>query len=274
MITLHFFAPLAIFFIFCTSLFLFLRFRSLKQQGIHEPALEWASKWLGSTFFLLYISYRIALQIDQFSRFPKAFTIFSWINWILVMGVFVFFAYAYLFRHAPKVRANKTVEIILPLVCAVTPIALYETHRLLQIEALRHIPWIFSFFHPLKSKMPGNFSQLAFFFLIVGHIITLTGFCTLGKSFSILTEARVLITKGLYRFVRHPVYVGESIVMLGCACDVPSWCNWTLVVLWLAAQRYRAFVEEQKLESVFPEYKVYRQRVGAYFPRIFRTKEG
>jgi protein-S-isoprenylcysteine O-methyltransferase Ste14 len=40
---------------------------------------------------------------------------------------------------------------------------------------------------------------------------------SLGRSISILPQARQLVTSGPYAFVRHPLYLGEMTAMLGIA---------------------------------------------------------
>src|SRR5262249_51231106 len=44
--------------------------------------------------------------------------------------------------------------------------------------------------------------------MTVGLIIMVIGLASLGRSFGIMPRARGLITTGLYRWVRHPIYLG------------------------------------------------------------------
>ena len=83
-----------------------------------------------------------------------------------------------------------------------------------------------------------------------------------------MAEARVFITSGPYRIVRHPVYVGEILAITALFVLVPSWGGIVIFVAFIIAQGTRAFVEQRKLSAAFPEYEEYRERTGMFFPRL------
>jgi protein-S-isoprenylcysteine O-methyltransferase Ste14 len=43
-----------------------------------------------------------------------------------------------------------------------------------------------------------------------------------------------------------------------------------VLAVWAALVRHRVGYEEQVLAQAFPEYAAYRERVGAFGPRLFR----
>src|SRR5712671_2760530 len=51
--------------------------------------------------------------------------------------------------------------------------------------------------------------------LACGIIWALYSLSYLGRAFSIVPEARGLVTSGPYRFVRHPIYLGEIVAGVG-----------------------------------------------------------
>ncbi len=106
------------------------------------------------------------------------------------------------------------------------------------------------------------------FLILVGNLLTVWGLFYLKEAFSILTQARLHVQEGPYRWIRHPLYVGESLATLGFFLIAPSWFNLVSTFLFLVLQRYRAGVEEQKLSSAFSSYVDYQKRTGAYFPRV------
>jgi len=146
-------------------------------------------------------------------------------------------------------------------------------------------PWIIatSFFGSfsviLASFLPGvparQQLQLASVLLaLVGLCYTLWALAYLRRSFSILPEARRLVTGGPYGLSRHPLYLGEAVA--GFALYVPTlaWPGATLLALYLVAQYLRIRAEERVLEKEFPEYAEYRRRVPRYLPdpvRILRN---
>jgi len=74
----------------------------------------------------------------------------------------------------------------------------------------------------------------------------------LGRSFSIMPESRKLVTSGPYSIVRHPVYLGEQIALVGVALQCTSPLAFLLFVLQLGCQLYRMSYEERILVASFP----------------------
>lgn len=91
---------------------------------------------------------------------------------------------------------------------------------------------------------------------------------SLGKCFGVLPEARGLVTGGAYRFVRHPVYLGELGAYLGLALAAPSTMTAIGAVSFFAAQFVRMRLEERALTAEFPEYADYAARTGRVIPRL------
>ncbi|MDF1554749.1 MAG: methyltransferase, partial [Deferrisomatales bacterium] len=77
-----------------------------------------------------------------------------------------------------------------------------------------------------------------------------------GRSFSITVEARALVSRGPYRWVRHPVYLGEMATAAAVALWRWSPRNGVLLALFVAVQLLRSRWEEEKLARVFPAYRV------------------
>src|SRR5213078_4335278 len=81
----------------------------------------------------------------------------------------------------------------------------------------------------------------------------------LGRSFSVMAEARGLVTGGIYRHIRHPLYLAEEIAAVGCAIQFFSLWALLLLCMQLGFQLRRMTNEERVLERRFPEYARYRQ---------------
>lgn len=102
------------------------------------------------------------------------------------------------------------------------------------------------------------------FVALVSYVWLLASVLALGKCFGILPEARGLVTRGPYRFVRHPVYLGELGAVLGFVIGAPTFWNIGVLVAFYAAQAVRMRLEEQALTREFPEYGSY----AAATPRL------
>jgi len=85
----------------------------------------------------------------------------------------------------------------------------------------------------------------------------------LGHSFTPFPRPRErgeLVTRGPFRVVRHPIYLGATLLFVGLSL-LYSWpsliLSGALGLLWAAKAR----VEERYLVARFPEYEQYRRRV-------------
>jgi protein-S-isoprenylcysteine O-methyltransferase Ste14 len=83
-------------------------------------------------------------------------------------------------------------------------------------------------------------------------------------------EQPELVTSGPYAFIRHPIYAGLILAMLGSAIGVNV--SWALMLLPVGGYFiYSARREESLLLQQFPEqYAAYMARTGMLAPRLFR----
>lgn len=91
----------------------------------------------------------------------------------------------------------------------------------------------------------------------------------LGRSFSLMPEARQLVTDGPYAVIRHPLYLGEAVSTLGLMLQFLSPLGIAIVALQLSFQLQRIKNEEQVLGSLFPEYADYRTHTARLVPGIY-----
>ena len=101
---------------------------------------------------------------------------------------------------------------------------------------------------------------------VCGCLWLLASVLALGRCFGVLPEARGLVRRGPYRFVRHPVYLGEITALAGLTLAAPVPRNVGLLAVLVAAQMVRARFEERALSAAFPEYASYMTTTGRLFP--------
>ena len=115
----------------------------------------------------------------------------------------------------------------------------------------------------------GLSAQLAACFLIgCGSLCSIFIVSRLGKSFSILPEARRLVTSGPYAFARHPLYAAEMLTIAGTAIQYQQPWAVLLAVAVIALQVTRSIFEERVLLEAFPDYGAYRARTKRFIPGV------
>ena len=95
---------------------------------------------------------------------------------------------------------------------------------------------------------------------ILGLVMLLGALGSLRRSFAFVPGNRGIRVGGLYRIVRHPMYLSEMIVLLGLVVTNPTIANLVIWTCELALQSARILAEEGFL-STDPIYRSYRRRV-------------
>jgi protein-S-isoprenylcysteine O-methyltransferase Ste14 len=105
--------------------------------------------------------------------------------------------------------------------------------------------------------------------MIAGVGFSVYAILHLGRSFSIMAEARQLVTDGPYSRIRHPLYLGEAISTLGLMLQFLSPLAMAILVVQVGFQLVRMENEESVLARLFPEYEAYRLRTARLVPGVF-----
>lgn len=80
-----------------------------------------------------------------------------------------------------------------------------------------------------------------------------------------------IIKEGPYRYIRHPIYTANIILLSGFFISSGSlWVAFNVVLL-LVYYRKSAAMEEAHLRSAFAEYSEYAGNTGMFIPRIKRV---
>ena len=81
--------------------------------------------------------------------------------------------------------------------------------------------------------------------------------------------AHTLVTRGPYRWVRHPFYDCMALFMLSISLMMANWFVIASGILTFALLAIRSRTEEQKLLERFGEpYRAYRASTGRFLPRM------
>jgi len=109
--------------------------------------------------------------------------------------------------------------------------------------------------------------------IIIGSILFTAGYLVrliamrTNRDFTItLQEPNAICNKGIYRFVRHPSYVGSMLTLAGAFLICPLFGFLYLVVVFYLAR----VVEEEKFLRRLKEYQDYAKKTGMFIPKIRR----
>jgi protein-S-isoprenylcysteine O-methyltransferase Ste14 len=141
-------------------------------------------------------------------------------------------------------------------------------------------------FPQVRQRLPGYSPEtLAWLYSIAplyGFYLTMTGLALgllgaafsiwalshLKRSFGLRAAVRSLVTDGPYNRIRHPLYLGEIVHLLGIAILSATPAGIWLYVTAVAMQVVRAKIEERKFLHTLPEYAAYKARTGFLWPRL------
>lgn len=90
----------------------------------------------------------------------------------------------------------------------------------------------------------------------------------LGRRFSIVPEARGLVTSGPYRLARHPIYLGEIIAGFGLVLPTLFSLHAVVFAIFVTAQVARTYFEERVLRSTYPQYEAYARHTHRLIPFV------
>lgn len=102
---------------------------------------------------------------------------------------------------------------------------------------------------------------------LVGALLSIASLWQLKRSFSLMVEVRSLVTTGMYRHVRHPLYMSELIHAFGTAILAAHPIAIMVFLATLVMQVVRAKLEERKFLRLVPAYARYKSQTGFLWPR-------
>ena len=178
--------------------------------------------------------------------------------------------YSFIVRGEARSRPQGLMENVFPLITVFVPVVGFTLLFFPQVRqlvpgyspetlvALRAITPLYGFYLNLIGFLLG----------FVGASFSIWSISHLKRSFGLRAAVRSLVTSGPYARIRHPLYLGEIIHILGIAILSGTPVGLYLFAFALALQIVRAKVEERKFLRTLPEYADYRKQTGFLWPRL------
>ncbi len=102
--------------------------------------------------------------------------------------------------------------------------------------------------------------------ILCAFVLELWALLLLNTAFTQLPEARKLVRRGLYRYMRHPLYTAYFLAFFGQALIWNEGLYWLTFVVFVLTLTLRAKAEERVLSRVFPLYEEYKKQAGMFTP--------
>jgi len=126
--------------------------------------------------------------------------------------------------------------------------------------------WLHTDILPYHASM----GYLGFAITALGFALTLWARAILGRNWSANVTIKVdheLIHTGPYRYVRHPIYTGIILALIGTAVARDQWRGVAAVILLWLSFTIKRLKEEQFMSQTFgARYTDYSQTTGAIVP--------
>ncbi len=223
------------------------------EHGQQRPAAYWRDLVLGrllpSLFFSLFLARQLILVWAGMQAFRHPADLLFLVQQVLALAYFTLLVFLYAVRLPQRGTDHRA---------AVVFIAFSGTFAAIG-----------------ASFLPGGARRE--WLILVGDVLATAGLiysvwalAYLRRSFSIIPEARRLVTGGPYGWSRHPVYLGEIATAVGVNLATGGWLTGAAIVYFIACELLRIRWEERVLNLAFPsEYPQYARRVPRYLPRLF-----
>jgi protein-S-isoprenylcysteine O-methyltransferase Ste14 len=120
-----------------------------------------------------------------------------------------------------------------------------------------------------RANLSMSLTVIASSLCLVGTGISVYVLAHLGRSFSLMAEARRLVTTGPYGIVRHPLYIFEGLASLGLLLQFLSFYTVVIFIAFGLLQFQRMKNEEAILGKAFPEYEDYKSKTARIIPGVY-----
>jgi protein-S-isoprenylcysteine O-methyltransferase Ste14 len=110
--------------------------------------------------------------------------------------------------------------------------------------------------------------------IVAGMLIRILSIMNLGKMFTVnvnINDNHRIIKQGMYKFIRHPSYLGSILSFAGFGLSLNNWISLIVILILIpGVMAYRITIEEKVLLDAFgDEYSAYTKKTYRLIPLIW-----
>ncbi len=113
-----------------------------------------------------------------------------------------------------------------------------------------------SFSDPVKINLWAGIQYFGLVMFVMGVVF----FAIAEKTKSGVTDKGLLVTRGIYSKIRHPMYLGQLLMAVGLPVFAEGLVTLCLSIVWITQLIFWKLLEERQLLEKYPEYQNYKKR--------------
>lgn len=122
------------------------------------------------------------------------------------------------------------------------------------------------------SSQPLFIQVMGLIIYTFGLLVAILGRIQLGENWANLEDYQVLqeqklVNHGVYQYIRHPIYLGDLLLILGLELALNSWLLLLIIPL-ACVVYYQARNEEMILSAAFSGYRTYQKQTKMFIPHV------
>jgi len=127
------------------------------------------------------------------------------------------------------------------------------------------LPFLTHYYFPITIIIKKPYSYLGIVFILAGILLSIKTarmFREAGNHFDLKSESVKLMTSGIFRNSRNPMYLGVLFWFIGLAILFGSLISFLYPILFFIIANFMIIFEEEKLSQIYSdEYTDYQRRV-------------
>ena len=127
----------------------------------------------------------------------------------------------------------------------------------------------------LPTLLHPAFLSLGLLLMVAGYAGTLACYAAMGDTWRMginRKEKNALVTPGPFRFVRHPIYLFQVVILAAVLFLLPTLLSFIILVIHLLCVLMKATDEESYLLNIHgEEYRKFLSRTGRLFPKLTKS---